>query len=120
MIQVEWICRNAIFRNGIAAYGGKHITVKRIALLRTDCTLIGRKAAFNVKEKMKDKRAPWFRKTYGQLCWELDAMDPNDLRKRVEKEIKKHINREAWERCRVVDIAERESMRSFFDKWKQA
>lgn len=71
-----------------------------------------------MKEKSKDPRAPWFRKTYGQLCWELDAMDPNDLRTRVENEINKHIEPVAWERCRVVDAAERESMGKFLSKWK--
>ena len=100
-------------------YGGSHITVKRIALLRKDCDRLGRLPAFNVKEKSKDPRAPWFRKNYGQLCWELDAMDPNDLRSRVEKEIKKCIDPVAWERCRVVDEAERKSMKSFLSKWKQ-
>jgi hypothetical protein len=99
-------------------YGGTHISIERIALLRNDCLLLGRRPAFNVKEKSKDPRAPWFRKTYGQLCWELDAMDPNDLRLRVEEEIVRHIEPVAWERCRVVDRAERESMRKFLDTWK--
>jgi hypothetical protein len=98
-------------------YGGNHITVERIALLRGDCTLLGRKPAFNVSEKIKDPRAPWFRKNYGQLCWELDAMDPNDLRSRVEDEIEDHIEPAAWERCRVVDAAERQSLRHVLDKW---
>jgi hypothetical protein len=100
-------------------YGGGHITVKRIALLRADCTLLGSHPAFNLDEKLKDPRAPWFRTTYGQLCWELDAMDPNDLRSRVEEEINNHIEPVAWERCRVVDAAERESMRSFLDTWNE-
>jgi hypothetical protein len=99
-------------------YGGDHVSIRRIALLRNDCDRLGRRPAFNVKEKSKDPRAPWFRKTYGQLCWELDAMDPNDLRSRVEKEIKKHIEIVAWERCRVVDAAERESMSRFLEKWR--
>jgi hypothetical protein len=99
-------------------YGGDHITVKRIALLRADCTLLGRGPAFNVKEKSKDPRAPWFKKTCGQLCWELDAMDPNDLRTRVKNEIDKHIEPVAWRRCQVVDAAERASMQRFLDKWK--
>jgi len=98
-------------------YGGNHISIRRIALLRDDCDSLGRRPAFNVKEKSKDPRAPWFRKTYGQLCWELDAMDPNDLRSRVEKQIKKHIEWKAWERCRVVDQAERESLRHVLDRW---
>jgi hypothetical protein len=99
-------------------YGGTHISIERIALLRNDCLLLGRRPAFNVKEKNKDPRTPWFRKTYGQLCWELDAMDPNDLRSRVEKEIIRHIEPVAWERCRVVNEAERESMGNFLDRWK--
>ena len=69
----------------ISQYGGDHITIDRIALTRIDCKLLGRKPAFNVKEKAKDTRAPWFRKHYGQLCWELDAMDPNHLRDRVKE-----------------------------------
>jgi hypothetical protein len=101
----------------LARYGGHHISIKRIALLRADCDRLGRKPAFNVKEKSKDTRAPWFRKTYGQLCWELDAMDPNDLRRRVEREIKKHIEPVAWERCRIVDKAERDSLRHVLDAW---
>jgi hypothetical protein len=99
-------------------YGGDHVSIRRIALLRADCDLLGRRPAFKVKEKSKDPRAPWFRKTYGQLCWELDAMDPNALRSRVEHEIKKHIEPIAWKRCRVVDAAERESMQRFLNKWK--
>jgi hypothetical protein len=98
-------------------YGGRYVSIRRIALLRDDCTLLGRRPAFNVKDKIKDPRTPWFRKTYGQLCWELDAMDPNDLRSRVEDEINEHIEPVAWERCRVVDVAERESMRSFLENW---
>jgi hypothetical protein len=45
-------------------------------------------------------------------------MDPNDLRSRVEDEIDKLIEPVAWERCRIVDSVERESMRQFLDKWK--
>ncbi|MBR0714045.1 hypothetical protein [Bradyrhizobium liaoningense] len=100
-------------------YGGNHVFVRRIALLRRDCDRLGRRPAFNVKEKKKDPRAPWFRKTYGQLCWELDAMDPNDLRARVDVEIGMYIEPDAWERCRVIDQAERESLRHVLDKWNQ-
>jgi hypothetical protein len=102
----------------LSRYGGNHVSIERIALLRSDCTLLGRRPAFNVKMKAKDTRAPWFRKTYGQLCWELDAMDPNDLRSRIEDEINKHIEPQAWERCRVVDAAERDSMKDFLGRWK--
>ena len=101
----------------LTRYGGDHVSIERIALLRADCTLLGRRPAFDVREKSKDPRAPWFRENYGQLCWELDAMDPNALRSRVEEEIDKCIDHVAWERCRVVDEAEQESMSKFLDKW---
>jgi hypothetical protein len=100
------------------SYGGYHVSVERIALLREDCDLLGRKPAFNVKEKNKDPRTPWFRKNYGQLCWELDAMDPNDLRSCVKDAIDSHIEPVAWERWKVVDKVERDSMRTFLDSWK--
>jgi hypothetical protein len=48
---------------------------------------------------------------------ELDAMDPNDLRARVEGEIKKQIEPTAWQRCAVVTKAEQESLRTFLDNW---
>ena len=35
-------------------YGGDHVLIKRIALLREDCTLLGRQPAFNVREKSKE------------------------------------------------------------------
>jgi len=103
----------------LARYGGNHISIRRIALLRADCDLLGKQPAFSVKDKSKDPRSPWFRKNYGDLCWELDAMDPNDLRSRIEDEINNHIDSDAWERCRVVDQAERESMRTVLDAWRQ-
>ena len=36
-----------------------------------------------------------------QAVLKLDAMDPNDLRDRVEEAIKDEIESEAWERCEV-------------------
>jgi hypothetical protein len=103
----------------VARYGGDHISIKRIALLRDDCDQLGRRPAFTVKTKSKDTRAPWFRKAYGQLCWELDAMDPRDLRWRVKREIKRQIEPEAWERRRVVDKGERDALRTYLDAFKK-
>ena len=54
---------------------------------------------------------------HGHQCWELDAMDPNDLRDCVEREIKKLIEPVAWQRCEVVNRAEQESMRTLLDSW---
>ena len=40
--------------------------------------------SFPATDKRKDPRYKWFVRNYGKRCWELDAMDPNDLRACVE------------------------------------
>ena len=55
--------------------------------------------SFPAADKRKDPRYRWFVKNFGHRCWELDAMDPRDLRERVTEEIKELIDAEAWERC---------------------
>jgi hypothetical protein len=94
-------------------YGGDHVRLKRIALKH--------KQAANLPSfpaKKKDPRYRWFIRNFGKRCWELDAMDPNDLRALVEKAIEREIEPIAWNRCAVVERAERESLRHVLDKWK--
>jgi hypothetical protein len=99
----------------IAGYGGDHITLKRIALTQKQVTNL---PSFPATDKCKDTRYGWFRASnYGSLCRELDAMDPNDLRRCVEDAIMDLIEPEAWERCEVVNQAEQESLRTVLEKW---
>ena len=98
----------------IEKYGGDHVEVRRIALTEDD---IGALPSFPAKDKKKDTRYKWFVRNYGDRCWELDAMDPNALRARVEEEILAEIEPTAWERCAVVNKAEQESLRTVLDKW---
>jgi hypothetical protein len=44
-------------------------------------------------------------------------MDPNDLRRCVERAIKKLIEPVAWKRCEVVNRAEQVSLRTILQKW---
>ena len=99
-------------------YGGDHIEIKRIALTRDDVrdpALI----SFPASDKKGDTRYKWFDKNYGDRCWELDAMNPNDLRARVEEAIKEHIEPIAWARCEVTFKAEMENMQKFFASYKK-
>jgi hypothetical protein len=98
----------------LARYGGDHVTLKRVAL--TEDQLAGL-PSFPAADKKDDKRFGWFVKNFGKRCWELDALDPNDLRARVEQEIKALIEPKAWQRCAVVNAAEQESMRTILDSW---
>src|SRR5262249_4575527 len=98
----------------LAEYGGHHITLKRIALTREQASAL---PSFPVTDKRKDPRYKWFRSNYGDRCWELDAMDPNDLRDCVEREIVRLIEPIAWQRCEVVNKAEQQSLKTIIEKW---
>ena len=91
-----------------AKYDGDHIKLKRIALTLKQATGL---PSFPATDKREDPRYKWFVKNYGKRCWELDAMDPNALRKCVEREIKKLIEPVAWERCEIVNQAEQSRSR---------
>ena len=100
-----------------AKYGGHHIELRRIALTRAQTHGL---PSFPATDKRKDSRYKWFVANYGRTCWELDAMDPNELRDCVEREIKDLIEPVAWERCEVVNRAEQESLRTVLAKWPRA
>jgi len=95
-------------------YGGDHIKLRRIALTREQVRGL---PSFPASDKRKDPRYRWFRSNYGDRCWELDAMDPNDLRDCVEREIGQLMEPVAWERCEIVNKAEQESLKSILEKW---
>jgi hypothetical protein len=99
----------------LAKYGGDHVTLERVALLPDD---VGRLPSFDAATKKKDSRYKWFTRHYGVRCWELDAMDPNDLRDRVEQSIMDEIEPTAWARCQRAQEAEVESLQSLLDQWR--
>ena len=99
----------------LSNYGGDHITLKRIALTREQVNGL---PSFLARDKRKDPRFRWFVSNHGDRCWELDAMDPNDLRESVRTEIDKLIDPIAWSRCERVNRAEQESLKTILAKWK--
>jgi hypothetical protein len=58
-------------------YGGGHVQLTRIALRPEQVVNL---APFPAEDKRRDPRFKWFCSRYGDRFWELDAMDPNDLR----------------------------------------
>ena len=97
----------------LAKYDGDHVTPKRIALTEDQVNGL---PSFPATDKKKDPRYKWFVANYGSRCWELDAMDPNDLRECVEAEIRELIEPVAWRRCEIVNKAEQESLRTVLAK----
>jgi hypothetical protein len=99
----------------LEAYGGAHVELRRIALTGEQVLDL---PSFSVTDKRKDPRYQWFRRRYGKWCWELDALDPNDLRDGVQEAIKELIEPKAWRRCERVNKAELRSLKTVIAKWK--
>jgi hypothetical protein len=95
-------------------YDGGHVTVRRIALTREQVRGL---PSFPATDKKKDPRFKWFVANYGKRCWEIDAMDPNDLRDCVRDAIVELIEPVAWERCDRINRAEQQSLKTIIAKW---
>jgi hypothetical protein len=98
----------------IKEYDGDHITLKRIALTAEQTAPL---PSFSVESKTRDPRYKWFKRTYGDQCWELDAMDPRQLRSIVETEINALIDRELWEQQEAHQEREKKSIESLLRWW---
>jgi hypothetical protein len=98
----------------IKEYGGDHIRMKRIALTADQTAPL---PSFSVEGKTRDPRYKWFKKNYGDQCWELDAMDPRDLRSIVEAEINALIDRALWGHQEAHEEREKKSIESLLRWW---
>jgi hypothetical protein len=95
-------------------YDGDHVEVRRIALTPEQTRGL---PSFPAAEKEKDTRYKWFVANYGDTCWELDAMDPRNLRDCVEAAIKEVVEPEAWARCAAMNKEEEASIRFVMERW---
>jgi len=91
----------------IERYGG-NVEVIRIALTEAD-TRSGL-PPFLAETKILDPRHKWFVQNYGETCWELDALPADRLRARLEGHILAHLDKVAWDRCKIAEAAERDSI----------
>jgi hypothetical protein len=103
--------------NRLEKYDGHHVDLRRIALTLSQTRGL---LSFPASDKKNDKRHPWFVRSFGSRCWELDALDPNTLREIVEEEINTEIEPVAWERCAEINRAEQASLRHVLDSWQAA
>jgi hypothetical protein len=101
--------------NRLERYEGS-VILTRIALTRADGY---RLPSFPLETKSKDPRHR-FKRNFGDLCWEVDALNSNELRGRVRAAITSYIDDDAWEHCQKTEAAERESMEKFFKRWPRA
>lgn len=101
----------------IERYGGEHVSIDRVAVTIFDVAGL---PSFPASSKRKDPRYDWWiANECGDECWELDAMDPRELRDTVESAISDIIEPEAWARCEVIYAAERVSLEDFLKLWNR-
>lgn len=99
--------------NRLSRYGSAW-QFKRIAVLESDTETL---PSFDAGTKSGDVRHGWYVSQYGNKCWELDAIDPNDLRQRVREQIETRLNLPCWEHAKQVEMAEVASMKDFHRAW---
>ncbi|WP_300661814.1 hypothetical protein [Hydrogenophaga sp.] len=96
---------------------GSQWQFRRIALIRDDLDGLPH---FPTSTKSGDVRLEWYLQNTTadpKKCWELDAMDPNALRQRVQSEIQALMDMDAWRHALVVERAQRDSMDRFHQAW---
>jgi hypothetical protein len=97
----------------LARYGSQW-SFERIAIQEPDTKHL---PSFDADTKSGDARHAWYVKRYGRKCWELDAMDPNNLRDRVREQIETRLDLRAWDHSIRIEQAEVESMRDLQNAW---
>jgi hypothetical protein len=106
----------------LTEYGAWNWDIKRVAILPEDHHL----PSFSAHDKgprgnkRGDTRYPWYLKTHGERCWELDALDPRTLRERIRDAVVEELDMDAWERALDIEQVEVESMRAFLDAWDES
>ncbi len=98
-------------------YGGT-ATIRRVALDASDVRDDTKLPYFEAATKGRDPRYQWFTRRFGTRCWEVDALSPVVLRKRVEDAILGLLDEDAWNHAVKIEAAEVESMQSVLGAWQ--
>jgi hypothetical protein len=94
----------------------KNFSIRRVALTRADTVGL---VSFPASDKARDPRYAWFVRNYGDRCWELDAMNPNDLRMKVAAAITGLLDVAAWKICKQAEAAQVETFRTVLTAMKR-
>jgi len=87
------------------------ITVRRIAL-----TYEQAKGLPPNPTKSADPRANWYVSKYGDECWELDALPPQELKDIVRDTIEEYIDMDKWNEVEKEEEAGQEKLRAMFKR----
>jgi hypothetical protein len=86
------------------------VELERVAIFQGD---IDRYRLPPQKVKSSDPRAKAFVRRHGRRTVELDALNPDVLRRRLRSAIERHIERQRWERARMVEEAQRNTCQRY-------
>ncbi len=100
----------------MAMYGAENFRIMRVSLTVDD---VVRLPSFPAADKAKDPRYAWFFTHYGRECWELDAMNPNTLRTKVERAILRFLDVAAWNACQRTEAAQVETFQTVLTAMKR-
>jgi hypothetical protein len=105
-------------QNRFSRYGGdKDIAVERIALT------IDQVREHNLAPnptKRADPRSPKYVEEFGDECWELDAIEPDELQSIVRGAVERYIDMDAWNEGLTEEEKERETLRGRFNRARRA
>ncbi|MDQ3696082.1 MAG: hypothetical protein M3464_21055 [Chloroflexota bacterium] len=101
-----------------AAYRGE-ATLRRLAVSPDQVTTFVL-PMFSAHTKEKDARYRWFLDRHGVTCCELDALDPNVLRRSVAEATGAVIDWPRWHRAETVEHADLRSLSDFLTGWPGA
>ncbi len=90
---------------------GSHARVKRIALTYEQVRQFGLEP---MPTKISDSRWKEYSVQYGNQCWELDALPPNELQNIIRDSIKAHIDVSKWNKTFEEIEKERASLQKRF------
>jgi len=98
-------------------YSRKNIKVQRVALTYDQVQKYGLDPN---PTKTTDTRAANYIDQYGMECWELDAIEPNELQRIVTEAIEQHVNLEQWEKSVKQEADDKRKLEETFDRWRYA
>jgi hypothetical protein len=67
--------------------------------------------------KITDSRAKEYIKEFGSTSWELDALEPEVLERKIKREINKHIDEEVWDEVGEEEKEKRLMLGRIYDRW---
>ena len=95
---------------------GQVIEVKRVALT------IDQVRQYDLipnPTKVTDSRAAGYMDQYGDECWELDAIEPDELVRLVKEAVEGQVTDwDAWNEAKAQELRERDELRNLFDDLK--